>query len=302
MPALDTPHVRERILGWLARSAPGEETLRDVYKRPRPGTEKALISVEPDGVRANLGAVWWRGEGPLLTISVLALLHVPLLNGEKIVAWIKGQQHEDGTIHKGRLGATPRAATYAACVLLRLLGAELDEEAWQRTRLVTLLREQQPGAGRPVAFLPADLKSRYAELEVVNCWIGSLTALGKPPADRDGVVRYIQAMQAADSSFALGRVQAIPYGWEQATRDAVRSLALLGAVPLDRAGCVADLQLWQGDDGGFSPIWVRSADAPVPSAGRTSRLNVSAWAMIALYLLDAEPLDREAALRNVISR
>jgi prenyltransferase beta subunit len=303
VPSLDAGLVRERVLDWLQASALPADKLRELYRRPSPGSQLGLITREANGVRANLAAFWWTGDGPFLTISILALLDEPLLNRDEVIAWIKAQQRQDGLFRKGRLGSTVREATYAACVLLRLLGGERDETGWGRAGLVALLRAQQrPGERRHVAFLPGDLKSRSAELTVANCWAGSLAALGEPAADRDAAVRYLQEKQTTDGGFELGWLRKVPYVYEQAARDAVRTLAALDAAPRDPAVCVATLRSWQTDDGGFSSLWTKNPGFPVPRLGRFSALNFSSFVIVALALLGAGPREPEAARRKVISR
>ena len=141
LPHLDAGDGSNRLLRFLEVCALPPEKLAEMYKRPPVGSEHGLITIERDGVRANTAAFWWTREGPLLTISILALLHVPLINREEIIDWIKRQQHADGTFGEGKLGNCVRGATYAACVLLRLLGEERDEQGWARATLVELLQE-----------------------------------------------------------------------------------------------------------------------------------------------------------------
>lgn len=119
---LDTTTVRQQVLAFLA-------TFRLAVEHP--DADRGLITLGPDGVRANVDAfLWTLWQGAIPALELLLLLEVPLANADVVVAWAKRQQHPAGYFKRGVLGRTFREATYRACGLLKRLDAIHDPAGW----------------------------------------------------------------------------------------------------------------------------------------------------------------------------
>lgn len=283
------------FINLLANYRLSPEEIANLGKQPS-GAETGLVTEIKTGVYANLNAFWWAGDKPFLVIATLQLFGMPLLNRDDVVSWIKAHQHVSGYFQK--TGRSVRESTYYACAMLQFLQAVADESDWERAALVSLLQaQQQPGQKRHFAFLPKDLKGSYAELEVAFCSIASLTALGEMVPDRESAVSYLQKKQEKSGAFKLGWIKQQPYSEENATFDVVRALTLLQAEPIYKQACIEYIQSWQVADGGFDVLSVKDPNY----SAITSRLYSTALAVLTLYLLGAQPIDKKACMQKLLA-
>lgn len=289
--------LTQRVLGFLeSRRLPPDSFL--MRKHPRPGIEKGLITIEPNGARANIASGKWSFERPHMVLSILHLLGVPLLNPSEVIAWVKAHQSAAGFFTSEMLGANVREATHAACTILHWLGADRDEDGWDRPRLVQALRAQQRQQLPEGHFapLPGDSRIGASESRTAFYCIASLAALGELPPYPEAAIAYIQGKQEAHGAFSQGWYgPARDWPDDVATFDALRCLALLSSRPLDPQACVAQIQSWQYADGGFYGY-------PADDQARTGHSSAygTVTAVAALALLGSQPRDVEGCRRRVM--
>lgn len=286
----DKEEVKGNVLRFLqALAKPLEE-----IKKPWPGCDKGVITVEDSGVRANLAARYWSDGNGLLVLSILALFEIPVLNEREVVEWIKCQQHDKGYFRSRKLGRKVSQATYNACATLRLLGTAQDDTGWDRAKLIELLRaQQQPGERRHFAFMLDDRRGQYAELENAFYCIASLAALGETVPEPEAAIRYLQRKQSKSGEIKKGLVKGGSYFDEEATLDLIRSLKLLSSNLRYCLSGVSTIQSWQLTDGGFDAIQSRQGAPNISNVSNTAR------SILSLYLLGAAPFDKGRCRQRV---